>query len=125
MTLKARVEGDVSAVFLNTNDFAESVTYTPDGGSASSITALVFREPMMWTETATGSVELYRATIQVALSDVSSPGRGDAIAVTGPDGSAETWKVDDWHYQDNMWVLNCRRTEARELAGEGYRGRED
>lgn len=41
MTLKSMITADVSKVFLNTDDFAESATYTPKDGSERSIAIVV------------------------------------------------------------------------------------
>jgi len=41
LSLSELVASDVSDVFLNANDFAETVTYTPTGGSARTILAVV------------------------------------------------------------------------------------
>lgn len=43
MTLKTQIESDVSAVFLETDDFAETVTYIPKGGKDRSVKAIVDR----------------------------------------------------------------------------------
>lgn len=40
MSLKATIRADVDRVFLNTNDFAELISYTPAGGIARTIKAI-------------------------------------------------------------------------------------
>lgn len=115
--------GHVAGTFLNTDHFAESVTYTPDGGSASSITALVDRGGAEFLpEVHDGSTEIWRASIHVADSDVAMPQRGDQIAATGPDGNAETWNVDSiGAHSDGMWTLECTLEKERAIAGAGSR----
>lgn len=43
MTLAQTIVDDVKDVYLVTDDFAETITYTPDGGAAKSIKAIVDR----------------------------------------------------------------------------------
>ncbi len=43
MTFKSQTSQDASNTFLNTNEFAEEITYTPAGGEARIIKALVNR----------------------------------------------------------------------------------
>lgn len=45
MGFKDQVRRDALNVFLNTNQFAESVTYTKDGQAGKKITAVVVRKP--------------------------------------------------------------------------------
>lgn len=40
-TLKQQINADVSGVFLDTDEFAEEVTYIPAGGAAVSITVII------------------------------------------------------------------------------------
>jgi hypothetical protein len=51
VTFQENLTADL-AVLLNTDEFAESVTYTPSGGSAKTINALVDRNPMRMLEAA-------------------------------------------------------------------------
>lgn len=45
MTLKASMASDVTGIFLNTDDFAETITYYPRSGGSRSIIALIDRSP--------------------------------------------------------------------------------
>ncbi len=44
MSFKDQLASDASGVFLNTDEFAEPVTYTPKGGSPKVINAIVDRQ---------------------------------------------------------------------------------
>lgn len=45
MTLKDSIKADSSAIFLNVDEFAESVVYKPRNGGARTIYAIVDRDP--------------------------------------------------------------------------------
>jgi len=80
MTLKADILTDLDDVFFDSDEFAESVTYTPKGGAASTITAIVikdspFQEPYVRGE------ETARCEIEVKASDVASPQYGDTFTI--------------------------------------------
>ena len=101
MTLKTQMTSDLS-IFFNTDEFAESVTYTPKGGAGSTISAIVerndpFQEPYIRGEkTAT-------ALIQVKKADVASPQYGDTFTF-----DSQTWEFDPMRgviYEDDQ-VLN-------------------
>lgn len=101
MTLKTQMTTDLS-VFFDSDEFAESVTYTPTGGEATTITAIVvqdmpFQEPYVRGEM-TAVCDLI-----VQRSEVSNPQEGDAFTFGG-----ETWRLDpdrgvvyedDWIYE--------------------------
>lgn len=44
MTLRDSISADASLVFLNNDEFAESITYVPRSGPSRTINAVVFRE---------------------------------------------------------------------------------
>lgn len=69
-------------VFFNSNDFGASATYTPDGGSASTITVL-FDKPFNSVPMDTGEVDIESntPTALCKTSDVSSVAHGDALVV--------------------------------------------
>ncbi len=87
MTLATQLTTDLSS-FFNTDEFAETVSYTPKGGSAVDITAIVTREGahqepyVRGPSTAIGS-------IIVKKSDVSNPQHGDIYSF-----DSQTWEHD-------------------------------
>jgi len=96
--------GHVTIVFLNTDHFAETVTYTPYGGSGSSIDAVVMRDPVEAQDALDGSWEAGGARVLVNEDDVSQPARGDTVTVTSP---AATYIVNGWQHTEGMWSLTC------------------
>ena len=87
MTFKTQMTTDLS-VFFNSDEFAETVSYTAIGGAAVDITAIVthegaHQEPYVrGPSTAIGS-------IMVKKSDVSNPQHGDTYAF-----DSQTWEHD-------------------------------
>ncbi len=72
-------------VFFNTDEFAEAVTYTPSGGSAVSISAIVDRADGSRREGGLSSLQ-YEAMIQVKASDlVARPKYRDKVTIDGID----------------------------------------
>ena len=74
---------DLSYFFL-TDDFGVAASYTPDGGSASTVNVL-FDNPFSSVPLDTGGqdVESNTPTALVISSDVSSVAHGDAIVISG------------------------------------------
>ena len=87
MTLKTQMATDLS-VFFNSNEFAESVTYTPSGGSGTTITALVFRSED-FQETYVRGPDTARAEIWVKKSQVTNPQFGDVYSF-----DSQYWEMD-------------------------------
>jgi len=87
MTLSAQMASD-AATFLDTDDFGESVTYTPAGGEASSISAVVEKEDAFQEAYVRGE-GFATAVLHVKVSDVDSPQHGDTFTISG-----KTWELD-------------------------------
>ena len=71
--------------------FGETGTYTPDGGTASTITIRIDRNIMLDNERLDGIA--YHAVGYVLVSEVPTPGYLDKISTTGPGGNSEEWTV--------------------------------
>ena len=83
MTLKADILTDLDDVFYDTDEFAETVSYTPSGGDAVSLTILRDeQDPSIMADAPPGDEMI----IRVKASDVSSPQRGDVFLI-----DTETW----------------------------------
>jgi len=116
MTLKEQMSADVSAVFLNTNEFAQAVTYTPSGGGGSSINA-VFDESADPSYEEDGKIKIRRGTLVISIADVSAPAHGDAVTV-----SSEAWEVLSITWKDAyMASLELRRIETIERSAPTHR----
>jgi len=120
MTFKALMAADVSAVFLNADEFAEEITWTPAGGSARTITAVVDRQDVREEDQQDGRVLARRASIHASADAAAgvgtTPGMRDiatfdslAWAVDSISGPAEgIFRI------DLIW-LDVTRKSQREL----------
>lgn len=87
MTLKTQMTTDL-AVFYNTDEFAETVSYTAIGGAAVNITAIVTRQGSHMEPYVRGMVTA-AAIIEVQKSEVSAPQHGDIYVF-----DSQTWEMD-------------------------------
>ena len=110
-------------VFLDSTHFGETISYTPSGGAAGDVTAVVQRNGLEWMEQSDGSAEVETVSVHVSAADVTQPTRKDSFTTTEPDTSTATWGVDGWTYQDGMWTLRCVKINEAEISGSGYRTR--
>lgn len=115
MTLKSQLPGDAKAAFLNSDEFSELVTYTPNGGSPKIIKAVVVRERLQADGPDQGRVLNRQAEIYIAnhaTDGVTSVDKGNDT-VSFPvfvEGSAVPWKVVEVLGKDEgMWHLAVMR----------------
>ena len=87
MTLKTQITSDLCA-FFNTDEFAETVSYTAVGGAAVDITAMVERGNPLQEPYVRGE-ETATCEIWVKVSEVSDPQYGDLFVF-----DSETWEFD-------------------------------
>lgn len=125
MTFKTRVASDVKDVFLNADEFAETITYTPHGGAAQTINAIVIRDPAEPDEGGLGGQEysLY-ADVTIATEDVASAGTDDVLAFPkAAGGSNVNWNVIGLPLVpgDGTAHLRVFRREGIEKTGQGHR----
>lgn len=85
MTLRTQMTADMAAIF-NTDEFAESVIYTPSSGLARTISALVNRDAPLQEPYVRGP-DTALCIIYVQASEVASPQRGDKYNIDS----------EDWH----------------------------
>lgn len=105
MTLKTDMAADLSDVFLNTDEFADTATYTPNGASTTFSATLVpgdVEESMLPAPSGeadrrlvqfTGSLALLRAGILVVEGTVRDPRRLDSFVIASG-ACAGTWVVE-------------------------------
>jgi hypothetical protein len=115
MTLKQTIINDAGTVFLNTDDFAEMVSYVKRGAaSGRSIKAVVIREEIASSEESGGAVtpvfEVHVAnnsTAGIASTEINLG--GDAIEIPVRDGlTASSRHINAILFQDEgMLVLQC------------------
>lgn len=113
MTLATQIATDIDATY-NTTEFAESLTYTPTGGIASTVTAFVDRDSVHQEPYVRGEDMAY-CTVRVRLSDVANPQQGDRFTIdsgtweVAPDGVSVATRVGGAVYE---WDIECVREET-------------
>jgi len=122
MTLREAIENDAQSVFLNTDEFAETVTYYPrifsggDSRTSRSIKAVVFRESMVNVTEDGGTTLLPMFEVHVkndatlGISSTELDTGGDQLEFGARDGMSATKRtITRVVTQDHgMLVLECR-----------------
>jgi len=100
VSLADQIAADVSKVFLNTNDFGKSITYTPQGGSPKTIGAIVTegQESEFYNGT---EVHDYDVT-EILIACVDDVSGHQAPLVSGRDGAGDQITMPDTAV--NYWV---------------------
>ena len=76
------VETDVERAIMLA-DFGESVTYTPSGGSASTITGIFDKEYQAVDTGGEVAFAVEQARLAVKTSDVANAAEGDSVVISG------------------------------------------
>ena len=109
MTLKTDLTTDL-AVFFNTDEHAESVTYTATGSAAKTITViLVDEDPAIQAVTPPGD----KMTILAKYADITAPRRGDTFTI-----NSVTWYVvgdPQGGRAEGIWHIEVSRSLRRQL----------
>jgi hypothetical protein len=113
VTLKTQMQADASDVFLQTDDFAESITYTPldDSDDDVTISAVVNRDPYQVEFVADGTGRLKEAVLMIsaqATEGIVAPNLKDTVTF-----DSVKWAVVDIQGDGvgAMWQLRVRRFE--------------
>lgn len=78
MTLKTDMAADLTNVFFNTDEFAESISYTPKGGAAATIKVILSDEDAtIQSPTAPGD----HMVVVAQYTDIATPQRGDTFTI--------------------------------------------
>lgn len=116
MTLKSDMVSDAQKAFLNDNEFAETIQYTPFGGSPKSIKADVKRSPLDSGVQDSGHLIARQAEVRIinhATDGVTSVNKGNdlvSMPVYRGGGTNVDWRVIDVTHQDEgMWYLLVQR----------------
>src|SRR5574343_1499986 len=81
------------SVFFNSDEFAETVSYTAIGAAAANITAIVERDAI-FQESYVRGPDTAKCTIRVKRSEVSNPQHGDEFAIINcVNTSALLWEL--------------------------------
>jgi hypothetical protein len=111
MTLKSQIAQDAVNAFLNTNEFAEEITYTPKGGAPKIIKAVIIRKRLDPAYEDTGRVLINQGEVFVAndaVSGVASINKGGDIVSFAETigGTAINWIVADiLDHDEGLWHL--------------------
>ena len=117
MTLGDQFATDVANVFINTDEFAETITYTPTGEAGVSVTAVVERLEGQSQDYVDGDAATYQAMVHVSVASVASPAVGDTVTFDGLD-----WAVVGMLPGDaGLHTLRVERSAPKERAGQGHR----
>lgn len=115
MSFKDQLKTDSLNVFLNADEFAETITYTPKGAAGKSIKAQVFRKRLDPAGEDAGRVLLNQTEIMIANDatyGVTAINKGgDAVSLPERVGGGNiNWIVADVLAQDEgMWHLLLER----------------
>ena len=109
MTLKADMTTDL-AVFFETDEFAEAVTYTAKGSTGKSIDVILTDEdPAIEATIPPGD----RTVILAKYADITAPRRGDTFTI-----NSETWYVvgePAGGRAEGIWHIEVSRSARRQL----------
>lgn len=116
MTLKSQIVTDAKTVFLNNDEFSETVSYTPDGSSAKSIKAIVMRPQIDVLDQDRGvvlanQVQLYISTDATeGVAAVKKSLDKVALKLLLSDAAATTFRITDViGHDEGMWHLVATR----------------
>ena len=134
MTLKSDMAADLTALFLNTDEFADTASYTPNGAATSFSVTLVpgdIDESFLPTESGeadrrmapfVGVLSLLRAGILAIEGTVRDPRRLDSFVIASG-AYAGTWVVERYAADLGGGVTLYARYEQRhQVAAEGLIG---
>ena len=118
MTLKETIESDITEVFLNTDEFADSAVWTPVGGSAQPSVAGFYNSfPLHGDEYQDNPVVQPQDFFMTKSSLVASWKARDFLTVTSK-GVATTYQIINNPYPDennNYWsIIELRLPKGQE-----------
>ena len=91
MSLQSQIIADTT-IYLNADEFAEAVTYTPVSGEAANINMVIDRDAALDGDEL-GDALSALALGCIGMADVAAVNYGDVITATSPAGATETWTV--------------------------------
>jgi hypothetical protein len=138
MTLKSQMAADLTALFLNTDEFAESTTYTPNGTAIGATTTFslnvvpgdidpaflptVSGEQDQRTAQFVAVLSLVQAGIATVEGSSRDPRRGDSLVIASG-AYAGTWIVErQWADLGGGVALFVRQAVRNQIAGAGVIG---
>ena len=105
-------------IAANNNTFGESITYSPDGGTASTITVIIDRDAQEEEDADDGTHVVKRAMLIVQASDIAAPDLKDRVTF-----DSVIWSV--YSIQKiaggDAFELGVVRAVSTERSRQGYR----
>lgn len=112
MTFKAQLVTDLTTGFFNQDEFGESASYTPNGGTAKTITVVPAEEDYAsQAAPPPGDSEIY--LVQVA--DIAAPTKGDSMVVGGV--TLYFVAILSGGPQEGIWHIRFTRSARRDIGG--------
>lgn len=110
MSLKDQMALDAKSVFLNGGEFAEEIAYTPAGGSAKLIKAVVVRKELSPADENTGRSLKNQAELYILTDPLEGIAfinrRDDRITLSDVEGVSKEARINDVLGKDEgMWHL--------------------
>lgn len=109
MSLKDQMAIDAKTVFINNGEFAEEITYTPAGGTAKIIRAVIVRKELLPSDEVNNRSLKNQAEVYVStdpLEGISFINRRDDRITIDVEGTAKDARVNDILSKDEgMWHL--------------------
>jgi hypothetical protein len=116
-TLKQQITADVAGVFLDTDEFAEAVTYIPASGSEVSITVIIEEEDEFLDENQRAADhEFIRVFTALTSAGIKYPTLGDAIKRSATEDEGQRlygWTGQREDPERDSWWLVFRRTKTQ------------
>jgi hypothetical protein len=110
MTFQSQLATDLTGVFFNADEFAESAAYTPNGGAATTINVILAEEdPAIQSPTPPGDTMIVLAK----YADIATPAKGDTFTI-----NAETWYfvgITAGGAGEGVWHIRVSRSARRRL----------
>ncbi len=115
MSFKDQIKTDFFNIFLNPDEFAEEISYTPKGGASKTIKAIIVRQRLDTDQLGRGQILQNQAEIYIARDvtlGIASVNKGDDEVSFSeiPGEAAISWAVIDiLKATEAFWHLRVRK----------------
>jgi len=123
VTLREQIAEDVSSVHINTDEFAETLVYRPDGGTPRTVAGVVDEEgDFPDLQTGRNSVEIIDVFVsRDSTTGIDAPRFGDAISRTsdgtGVDAKWYSYSGQKMDVDEFAWTLRFTRAVPSKHGG--------
>lgn len=120
MNLREQMAADLAAIHGEADGPAETVTYTPDGGAAAQVSAVLCRLGKETVNLPDGTRDVETARLVVTVATVAAVTLKDRVTVAGITGGTEEWAVHEILWENAAArELRLIRDTRRRLIGAG------